>query len=391
MDHVRGAIFRVGLSASLLRAAAWTTQLLLVLSSLVTGCGENVEVGRLVLETIAGSGNGTWDGEGKPALESTLFAPLEVVFSAEGRPRILDWNNLRVRELSDEGKLITILGDGKEGSSEANVPATAFSLHHALDLDSNASGELFVAGYHDPRILKVDAAGRVRVVAGLGTVGHNGDGGPAQLASLIEPTGVTVAPDGTVFFSDSQTHRIHRVDPEGTIHDFAGNGEIGRRGDGGPATEAALSGPTRLAYDASSGDLYFCDSGNHQVRKVSAAGMISLVAGDGTQGFSGDGGAAVSAQLDRPIDLELLDDGSLLIADSANHRIRRVAADGIIETIAGNGETGFPEDALPPLESTLLLPYGIALDAEGRLWIADSGNNRLRRTNRPLFAGAKQR
>lgn len=343
------------------------------------------------IETVAGTGDAAFDGDGRQALETSLYAPVKVGFGSDGRPLIIDWNNHRVRQLLDDGRLLTVLGDGTEDNGDINVLAISFSVHHPLDLELSPDGELLFAGYHDPRLLKVDLSQKVRVVAGFGVNGNYGDGGPATLAWLNAPSGLAIGADGTCWISDELNHNIRKVRPDGMIERVAGTSTRGYSGDGGPALEANLAGPMRIEVDPHNGDLYFADSVNHVVRKIDAAGIITTVAGTGVAGFSGDGGPATSAELYRPIDLQLLDDGSLLIADSENHRIRSVSADGIIQTIIGNGQPGLAGDGGEPLEASLNTPWGITVDGEGRLWIADTLNHVVRRTSAETLQGARKR
>ena len=343
------------------------------------------------IETVAGTGDAAFDGDGKQALSTSLYAPVKIGFGADGRALIIDWNNHRVRQLLDDGRLLTVLGDGTEDNGEINDLAIAFSVHHPLDLELSPEGELLFAGYHDPRLLKVDLSQKVRVVAGFGVNGNYGDGGPAALAWLNAPSGLAIGSDGTCWISDELNHNIRKVRPDGIIERVAGTSTRGYSGDGGPALDAELAGPMRIELDEARGDLYFTDTANHVVRKVSADGTITTVAGTGSAGFSGDGGQAIEAQLYRPIDLQLLDDGSFLIADSENHRIRRVGPDGVIHTIIGNGEAARSGDGGDPVKAALNTPWGITVDAEGRLWIADTLNHVVRRTSAETLGGARRR
>jgi DNA-binding beta-propeller fold protein YncE len=344
-----------------------------------------------IIETVAGTGEAAFDGDGKPARQTALYAPIKVAFDRDGRPLIVDWNNHRVRKILADDRVITILGNGFEDGGEPNSLAIGFSVHHPFDFELSAGGELFFAGYHDPRVLKIDTTDRVRLVAGLGTNGQAGDEGPAALALLNAPSGVALAPDGTVYVSDELNHSIRRIDPAGLIHKVAGTSTTGGfSGDGGPAILARLFGPTRIERDPN-GDLYFCDSVNHRIRKIDAAGNIETVAGTGEPGFSGDGGPAKDAELYIPKDLVLLDDGSILIADSENHRIRKVDPNGVITSIVGTGEAAFTGDGGRPDRATLDTPWGVSVDAEGQIWIADYLNHSIRRVSKELLGSVRVR
>jgi sugar lactone lactonase YvrE len=246
----------------------------------------------------------------------------------------------------------------------------------------DASGNLFIADEWNQRIRRVEAAtGVITTVAGNGTAGFSGDGGTATSASLARPTGVAVDAAGNLFIADQWNYRIRRVEATtGVITTVAGDGRQGFGGDGGAATSASLNTPTRVAVDGS-GNLFIADYGNARIRRVEAAsGVITTVAGNGIWGFGGDGGAATSANLYFPYGLAVDGSGNLFIADYGNVRVRRVqAASGVITTVAGDGTRGFSEDGGAATSASLDGPLGVAVDASGNLFIADPGNQRVRR------------
>jgi len=351
-----------------------TGALLLLLCACSTPAPAPVPVSQI--ETVAGNGVASFQGDGRPATESPLYAPVKVGFSNQGRPWIIDWNNHRVRELVD-GTLLTVVGTGvEEISTTMNVLSIAYPIHHAFDLDSGLDGDIVFAGYHDPRIFKVNARGYVRNVAGFGTIGNSGDEHAAYQAAMNTPSGIAIAPDGTVYFSEQGNAQIRRVSGD-VVHRVAGTGEPGYSGDGGPAVMARLAGPTRLELDAE-GRLYFCDSRNNVIRRIGTDGVIETIAGSGERGYSGDGGPALEARFALPMDLERLDDGTLLVADTENHVIRRIGPDGIITTLVGTATRGFGGDGGPASLARLDGPMGVSVDADGALWIADTGNHRVR-------------
>lgn len=341
--------------------------------------------------TVAGTDRVGYEGEARLATDSALDVPIAVAFDGAGAALIIDWNNHRVRALVQDGTLVTVLGTGEELYGEPNLPAPEFGVHHPLALTVTAQGEWLVAGYHDPRVLRVDRGRRVRVLAGVGATGDQGDGGAATLATFDAPSGVARAPDGSTRVVDELHHRVRSIGVDGTITAFAGTGQRGYSGDGGPARDAQLDGPMRVVVDPSTGATYVCDTGNHVVRRIEVDGTIRTVAGVGRPGPRGDGGPATEAELYRPIDLVLLDDGGFLIADSENHRVRRVHGDGHIDTVVGLGEAGFTGDGGPARDARLHTPWGIAVDAEARLWIADTQNHRVRRVEAGLLEGAHAR
>ena len=235
--------------------------------------------------------------------------------------------------------------------------------------------------------------GEITTYAGAGSGGETGDGGPATAAKIQGPGGQAMDAAGNLFFADTDNHRVRRVDAStGIITTVAGNGSQGFSGDGGAATAARLRFPRGVAV-ATNGDFYIADSDNHRIRLVTAAtGIITTTAGDGNDGDSGDGGPATAASLDEPFDVALDASGRLTIADTGNHRIRRVSAAGIISTIAGTGSGGYGGDNGPATAADLHSPSGVAYDISSDLFIADTENNRVRKVDISLgtirtFAG----
>jgi len=240
----------------------------------------------------------------------------------------------------------------------------------------DAAGDLFVADRARNQVFEISAGGAVLVVAGNGVQGFSGDGGPATSAELNAPMSVAVATDGTLYIADTGNQRIRAVQG-GNITTFAGSGARGFSGDGGPASSAALNRPVAIALD-STGALLVCDQGNERVRRISA-GQIATVAGDGVQGFAGDGSAARAAELNEPSGIAAGADGRIFIADTNNERIRVVSKGGTISTFAGTGVSGMLGDGGPASAAQLARPVGLAIDAANNLFIADENNHRLRR------------
>ena len=242
----------------------------------------------------------------------------------------------------------------------------------------DARGNLYIADGWNHRIRGVSPSGIISTVAGNGAPWFSGDGGSATSASVCQPTGVAVDAAGNLYIADYGNHRIRGVSPSGIISTVAGSGTQGFSGDGGPATSASLNYPGSVAVDAA-GNLYIADSQNDRIRKVSASGIISTVAGNGALGFSGDGGPASSASLLLPGGVAVDAAGNLYIADSQNDRIRKVSASGIISTVAGSGAQGFSGDGGPATSALLYGPFGVAVDAAGDLYIGDFHNYRIRK------------
>ncbi len=259
------------------------------------------------------------------------------------------------------------------------VPATSVPLLLPSAIAYDPAGNLYLAESQGHRIRKVDTLGNIAGLAGDGTQGFSGDGGAATGAQLNSPEGLAVDPAGNVYLSDSGNNRVRRVDAaSGTISTVAGNGSPSFSGDGGPAPRASLDLPRSIALDATAKHLYIADTRNHRIRVVDlASGTITTVAGNGIEGFSGDGSPATSASLDSPDSMALDGGGNLYIADTHNGRIRRVAADTrLISTIAGPGSASAGTSASPP---SLGLPRGLTADTDGNLYIAESGNHRVLR------------
>jgi RHS repeat-associated protein len=220
----------------------------------------------------------------------------------------------------------------------------------------------------------------INTIAGTGTAGFSGDGGPATQAELNNPTGIAFSPDGSLYFSDFFNNRIRKIDRNGVITTIAGTGTAGFSGDGGPATQAQLNIPWSLTIGRD-GSIYFVDDGNNRVRRISPDGIITTVAGTGSPGFSGDGGPATQAQIGGACRVRIGPDGSLYVIDPNNHRVRRVGANGIIQTVAGTGQNGFSGDGGPATLAKLSFPSGLAFGPDGSMYIGDGLNGRIRKVD----------
>ena len=296
-----------------------------------------------------------------------------------------DVGNSRIRRVDLTTGVITTVAGGGTGDLGDGGPATAATFSsHPMRVTGDRSGSLFVADAHHARIRKIDtAANTITTVAGRGVEGYSGDGGPAVRARIASPHGTALDQEGNVYIADLKNDRIRKVDAAtGIITTVAGSGEHGYSGDGGLATDAMLASPIAVTVGAK-GDLYIADHRNSRLRKVDATtGVITTVAGTGEQGFRGDGAPATQAAISLPRDVALDADGSLYIADGANNRIRKVDPDGTITTVAGTGSTEFSGDGGPAHLANLSMPYSIALDREGTLYIVDTGNRRIRRIDK---------
>jgi len=332
-----------------------------------------------VITTVAGNGAEPWrfNGDNGPAT-SALLTPESVAVDAAGNVYFTD--SFCVRKVSN-GVITTVAGTGDEGGD--NVPATSAELYGPRGIAVSSAGDLYIADgfFHVSSVETLNVNNRIRkvskgvitTVAGKADTGYSGDNGPANLAQLDSPDGVAVDSAGNLYIADSENNRIRKVS-NGVITTVAGNGESGFSGDGGPATRARLFKPTGVAVDPA-GNLYISDTANSRVRKVSR-GVITTVAGNGTVGFSGDGGPATSAQLIRPDGLAVDSAGKIYITDGA-HRIREIS-NGVITTVAGNGTPGFSGDNGPAATAQLYWPSGLAVDSAGKIYVAEIGNERIR-------------
>jgi trimeric autotransporter adhesin len=343
----------------------------------IADAGSNLilKVSNGIITTVAGNGAAGFGGDNGPATSANLNEPAAVAVDSAGNLYIADSGDNRIRKVSN-GVITTVAGNGAAGFGGDNGPATSAELDGPQSVAVDAAGNLYTVDYHDSRVRKV-SNGVITTVAGDGAVGFGGDNGPATSAELSGPITVAVDSAGNLYVGDSGNHRIRKVS-NGVITTIAGNGEFWFSGDSGPATSAQLAFPEGAAVD-SAGNLYIADSGNNRIRKVSN-GVITTVAGNGIIGFSGDNGPATSAQLADPQGVAVDSTGNLYVADFANNCIRKVSG-GMITTVAGNGTAGFSGDNSPAVGAQLYGPADVTVDSAGNLYIADLGNNRVRKVS----------
>lgn len=347
---------------------------------LLAGCRGPVEEqpcgGEGILCAVAGSGEGGFNGDGLGPLETDLNLPTAARLSPDGLLYIMDFNNQRVRCLTRDGTMDTVAGNGEHAVALAGSDALKTPLENPIDFDFAPDGRMVFVSLHDPRVLALEADGTVEVIAGTGEVGDAGDGGPATEALFRELAGITIASDGSIFVSDDEAGRVSVIRPDGTVHTVAGTGEEGDSGDGGPATLAQLKHPEGLALD-SHGNLVIADTSNHRIRIVDrTSGIIRTLAGTGEGGYSGDGGPATEAKLKWPSGVAISPEGELFIADTFNHRLRRVGLDGVIGTLAGRAK-GHSGDGGPAVAALLKGPTYLEL-TDSVLYIADTQNQAVR-------------
>lgn len=369
-------------------------------------CGDNDP------ENCAPGTSCLWAGTGKRGFnianptahrtESLLAYPEDLTFGPDDRAYIVDWNNHRVRRVEQDGSLVVVIGTDYEGDGppemEDRLPqcsppgalATTVALNHMTDAEFGPDGKLYLAAWHNNKIRVFDpATNMLSSLAGDG-YGYAGDGGLACKAIFNQPKAIAFAPDGTLYTVDQRNVRIRSITPAGMISTIAGVGSLGNAGDGGAARDAQFGFETGTtprpsgALVINEGMMYVADSLNNRIRRINlSTGAIEPIAGRPEAGYSGDGGLAIDAQFNFPSDLELGPDSRLYVADRGNHAVRAIdLTTGTVETVVGTGTKCSVEDSicatgLPATETELNEPYGIAFDAAGDLYVADTHNSRI--------------
>jgi uncharacterized protein (TIGR03437 family) len=336
------------------------------------------EVAAGQMQTVAGDGYLHAIGDGGLATAALLSQPSTIALNAAGSLYIADTGTQRVRQVLPSGVIQTLVGTGVAGSAADNIAASAATLNSPLGVALDAAGDILIADTWNQRIRQVGADGLIHNLVGTGAVGLGAEGLPPAQTQLNGPSGVCTGRGGTLFVVDTFNHRVLQAAPLPLVATTAGNGSRGNAGDGGPARLAQLNQPSACALD-SAGNLFIADTLNHRIRKVDSAGTISTVAGTGAAGFSGDEGPATAAGISAPLGVVVDDNGDIFIADTGNNRIRQVTADGLIHTIAGQNAAGFAGDGGPAASAEIDAPGGLYLDGAGDLYFADTGNNRVRR------------
>jgi len=381
------------------------------------------------LRVVAGNGTRGFGGEGGPATEAQLNSPTGVSLDMSGNLYIADTQNHRIRRVHAlTGTISTVAGNGTAGYNGDNLPAKEASLNHPCGVWVESSGHLYIADMENHRIRKVDAStGKIGTIAGTGTAGYSGNGGPATEARLNGPRGVCVSGSGDVFIADTENCWIRKVNvSNGMITTIAGVSIAGVPiCDPLGVLEKALFKPTEV-FVASSGELYIADTGKHRICKVDASsGEMETVAGKGSAGYSGDGGPAASAELDKPsgvcvtsageivlsdtgnlclrhvdtshtissllpaagiglnnaAEIAVDGNGTLYIANTEDHRVRKMDPAGKVSTVAGTGAAGYGGDGGPAISAQLNKPHGVAVDESGSIYIADTENHRIRKVD----------
>ena len=341
-----------------------------------------VAVGELIIETVAGVGEQGFSGDGGPAAEARLDNPSSVAFDAEGSLYISDYGNHRIRKIGIDGVITTIAGTGGGYSGDGGNAVNA-EFYHPWRLAFGEDDSLYVSSGNDV-VRRISSEGIVTTVAGIGSRGMNsddGEGGPATEIEVRNPGDISVSEDGSVYVIEYGRHRVRRIDQEGNIYTVAGSKTFwpwSFDGDGGPAKETRLYSLGGISY-TESGDLYIVESGHYRIRRVDTSGVINTVVGSGSTRYSGDGGQATEAGMWRPGSLAIGADGSLYFATA--NRIRKVSPNGVITTIAGTGSDSYSGDNGLALEASFSIDQ-ITYGPDGNLYIADYKNHRIRRISK---------
>ncbi len=325
------------------------------------------------ISTAAGST--TWRGAADVALDSA------------GNLYVADFDRSVVYKVDQQAAITAVAGTGTAGYAGDGGPASAARISGPLSVAVDRGGNLYIAEYGGDRIRKVAPNGIITTFAGTGRAGFSGDGGPATTAAIFNPLDMAADAAGNIYFVDSGNRRIRRIGANGVITTVAGTGRRGSTGDGGPALAADIA-PSAIAFGPD-GSLYFTDAAFRQdafapkIRKISPNGTVSTVAGAGTPGYSGDGGPAISAQFRSADGVAVDSGGNVYLSDFVNCRVRKVAADGIITTFAGDGICALTGDGGEASRARVNNPLGLAIDAQNNLYIADYRNLRVRKISAP--------
>ncbi len=374
-------MYRPTLRRQALRLGLLAILIVLAMSACGGGGAKDSSEEAATMKTVAGDG-GEQLGDGGPATAAGFCGPNAVALDAAGNMYISDGGvycsgpgGNTVRKVDPNGTITTVAGTGEPGFSGDGGPATKAQLDFPAGVAVDGDGNLYISDENNLRIRKVDKDGIITTFAGTGKEGYSGDGGPATSSQLRDTGGIAFDDRGNLYLADYTS--VRKIDRSGTITTVAGTGKAGFSGDGGPATEAKVIA-YHITLDAS-GKIYFTDTENNRVRMVDRDGIIHTVAGSGKTGYSGDGGPATKATFEAPWGIAVDGEGNLFIADHQNCVVRKVARNGTITTVAGTGEPGFNREKGTATKVMLNDPVGLFVDRDsGVLYIPDTFNARLR-------------
>ena len=332
------------------------------------------------IETVAGTGETGFSGDGGPAIAAQLGTPFGVVRGPDGAIWFCEYTGQRIRRIAKDGTISTIAGTGTKGYTGDGGPALEATFNQPHEIRFDAAGNLYVADMVNNAIRRIDAKTHIiTTLAGNGQRGYSGDGGPAKDAVFSSPHSLQFGPDGSLYICDVNNNAIRRIDLKtGLIHAFAGTGKPGLTPDGAPIAGTPLRAPRSIDFDRA-GNLWLATrEGNQVFRFDLKAGIIHHIAGTGEPGFTGDGGPAKLAKLNGPKGIALDPEGNIWLVDTESHTVRRVnAKTGIISLAIGTGQKG-NDDEHDPLRCALNRPHGIFIDPDGTVLIGDSESSRMR-------------
>ncbi|HEY3500430.1 MAG TPA: hypothetical protein VGK73_37315 [Polyangiaceae bacterium] len=375
----------------------------------LTGCGDNSneEPAAACQEQPGhacvwlGTATEGFNGDGYDCLKTDIYWSMDLTFGADGSAWFIDWNNHLLRRVLPDQTVVSVVGwtdpifpgDGTGDMSEKSpdgADGALVKLNHPTELYAAPDGSILMMAWHNHKLRRIDPdTGRVWIVAGAGA-GFAGDGGPLASAVFKQPKALTGDAEGNLYIGDQQNFRVRKVDAEGIVSTIAGVGTQGSAGDGGPALEAQLNWEIGSNPEPSGGlavkdgKLYVADTLSHRIRVVDLeTGVIDALAGTGDPGYSGDGGPALDASFNNPRELEIGPEGDLYVADTDNHTIRAIELEsGIVRTVAGTGEPGRDADGRLATETRLARPFGLEFDAAGNLYVMDTLNSRILKVTR---------
>lgn len=330
------------------------------------------------INTFAGNGTAASTGDGLFATAASFNNLAAVYYHTSGEIYVVEYTGCKIRKISTSGIVSTFAGNGINGFGGDGGPATAASFSNPIDFLADNSGNFYVIDNGNQRIRKINAAGIITTIAGNGTTGYSGDGGPSPASTLHDPSRMTIDGAGNIFFADAVNNVIRKISTTGIITTLVGNGTPAFAGDGGPATNASLSQPLGVAIDGN-GNMYIADGNNHRIRKVNTAGIISTFAGTGAVGYTGDGGPATAATMNYPNGVTCDQTCNVYFTDWYGHKVRKITYSGTISTVVGTGVAGFSGDTGPALSAQLNGPNNLTFDYSGNLYIPEYYNNRVRK------------